>query len=176
MSLITLDDVVFKSGYYSQGVPHELAKSFLDADLYEDKPKRMFKRRWSDPEKYLGDDKIHFFGVAYHNDNPVGVAHGHIKHEYTMYELESGNYAIAEAGLGVYVKPQWRYQGLGQDLLIRVLEKMEETRGDEKPGVRMAVNARQLPARIVSSPRFCNQWITLDDMAKVVDRDLPKKD
>jgi GNAT superfamily N-acetyltransferase len=159
-----LDEIEFMSGHYSE-VPAELAASFLAAGLYEDDPKRAFKRRWSDPAS-MTPDHLHYFAVAYHSDSPVAVAYGNMAKNYTMYERENGEvFALADSGLGVYVLPKYRGIGIAHGLVASVLNHMAEGRGEERPGTRMAIHARRFCAYMVNEiGEYHKRWITCDDL------------
>lgn len=161
-----LDNIVFKSGHYSNGVPASLAQSFLEAKLYVDEPGRSFKRRWSDPVKEMPADQMHFFSVAYHNDVPVGVAYFNMKKEYTCYTIPDSEdiIALANSNFGVYVNAKYRGCGIATAMAISVLEKALTGRGEEKPGVRMTANARRFCRYIIDLPNMSEHYISIDEV------------
>lgn len=167
--MINLDDIVFKSGYFDK-VPADVPASLLAAGLYEDVEGRMFKRRWSNPEEEMPDSQLHFFSVAYHKGVPVGVAYGAMNKEYTLYELPGtkDHYALNNGTLGVYVNPDYRGLGMAHGMTLTVLKHMKDARGDEKPGTRMALNARRFCAYIVNCPDVAKDFITVDELHSMV--------
>lgn len=164
-----LDQLVFKSGSFSR-VPPELAKSLLDAGLYEDVPNRSFKKRWSNPEVEMPEGFVYYFSIAFHNDVPVGVAYGQVRAEYTVYVVNTGEkFALADGVLGVYVNPSYRGYGLAHGMCRTVLERMAKDQ-EESPDTRMVLNARRFCRYMVDQPDPSKHFISSDEMMEVLDK------
>jgi GNAT superfamily N-acetyltransferase len=164
-----LDQLVFKTGNFGR-VPPELAKSLLDAGLYEDAPNRSFKKRWSNPEVEMPEGFLYYFSIAFHNDVPVGVAYGQMKINYSVYVVNTGEkFALANGVLGVYVNPSYRGYGLAHGMCRTVLERMAGDR-IESSDTRMVLSARRFCRYVVDQPDMAKHFISSDEMMEVLDK------
>lgn len=116
------DPIKFYDGSF--GANHGLfylCKQLLDAGMFVDDDRHIFKKYWSNPQEYFKDDMNILIGVAKNDDRIVGVSLLKMNDTFSYYDFDNlGDtikYGMTMGSLGVYVDEEFRNLRIGSDLI-----------------------------------------------------------